>query len=215
MDNLYNGFGKDLTNLNSSSLTSIKQSLNSSDQPTIKERYLVHSTRFIQCQSNHDPFSPEVMTAFEALSHEDGVNNVDIRPRVLDSNTGEHTLLDSGSQCTVIKPDPGDVPDPSISLESVSGHKLKCYGKKEIRIKIGRKEFPIMAVKAQVKETILGWDFVKRHRLGFEWSEFGDIYIFDKKSGISSPLKYTSIPHDSLPRISPSGEGAGGRIHSA
>ena len=130
MDTLYNGFSKNLTNFHTSSLTSIKQTPQTSDQPEIKEKYLVNSTRFIECQDSNDPFSPETLSAYEALSHEDGINNIDIRPRVLDSNTNEYTLLDSGSQCSVIKPDPGDVPDPSISLESVSGHKLECYGKK-------------------------------------------------------------------------------------
>ena len=54
----------------------------------------------------------------------------------------------------MIKPQEGDVIDHSIKLESVSGDKIDCYGKKDIDIKIGRKQYRITAVKAKVKESV-------------------------------------------------------------
>ena len=99
---------------------------------------------------------------------------------MLDGNTNKRTLIDSGSQCCVILPEPGDTVDNSINLESVGGDRVPCYGKKQISIKIGRKQYHIMAVKAKVKEPIIGWDFIKKHRLDFVWSEFGDCFLKDK-----------------------------------
>ena len=68
-----------------------------------------------------DPHFPRLLTAFEAAAHVDGQDGVDVRPRVLDANTGDNTLLDSGSQVTVIKAGPDDIIDESIKLESVGG----------------------------------------------------------------------------------------------
>ena len=146
-------------------------------------------------------FIPETFTAYEAAFKIDGENDVDIRPRVMDNNTNTLTLVDSGSQCCVVNPDPGDVIDSSIKLESVSGDRIPCYGKKKISVKINRKQYHIVAVKAKVKETILGWDFIRRHRLDMVWSEFGDVFLRDKVNGISAPLTYQSIPHNSSPRF--------------
>ena len=119
----------------------------------------------------------ETLSAWEVAKRYEQDDETDYRPRVLDGNTKSLTLIDSGSQCTVVQPDPGDVPDPSIKLESVGGTPLPCYGKKKISIRIGRKEFHITAMKAKVNETILGWDFVSKYRFDFVWSEFGDVYL--------------------------------------
>ena len=119
----------------------------------------------------------------------------------MDGNTNSLTLLDSGSQITVVKADPNDVLDSSINLESVGGDSLPCYGRTTISIKIGRKQYHMPAVKARVKETILGWDFIKRHRLDFVWTEFGDVKLIDKVNKNSQILQYSSIPHKSSPQV--------------
>ena len=148
-----------------------------------------------------DPHTPQLLTAFEAAVHVDGQDGVDVRPRVLDANTGLQTLLDSGSQVTVVKAGPDDIVDNSIKLESVGGDTVKCYGKTTITVKINRKPYHITAIKANVKETILGWDFLKKHRLNFEWTEWGDCYLKDRRNGIKAPLTHTTIPHNSVPRL--------------
>ena len=68
-------------------------------------------------------------------------------------------------------------------------------------VRINRKQYHIDAVKAKVKEPILGWDFIKKHRLDFIWSEFGDVFLQDRRNKISAPLVYTSIPQDLLTRF--------------
>ena len=77
-----------------------------------------------------DPSPPSSLCAYEAAQRFDGQDGLDFRPRVMDGNLKTLTLIDSGSQVTVIQPDPGDQVDPSISLESVGGDFLPCYGKK-------------------------------------------------------------------------------------
>ena len=77
-----------------------------------------------------------------------------------------------------------------MSLKAANGSKMKCYGTKKLTVQINRKEYSIQAIKTEVKTPILGWNFVKKHRLGFEWNEWGDVCITDRKADISSVLKY-------------------------
>ena len=138
-------------------MNSVKPSLSSSSS-TKQEIFLVSAV-----QEKVD-FKTEQFSAAEAAGRVDGQDDLDIRPRVLDGNTKSLTLLDSGSQCTVVKARPGDVLDSSIKLESVGGDTVKCYGKQNLSIQIGRKQYHIEAVVADVKETILGWDFIQKHK---------------------------------------------------
>ena len=58
-----------------------------------------------------------------------------------------------------------DVVDKSIKLQTVDGSPFECYGRKELKIRIGRKEYSIPAVIAKVKAPILGWNFIRKYRL--------------------------------------------------
>ena len=51
----------------------------------------------------------------------------DIRPRFFDSQSRQWVLLDTGSQVSACKPDPGMVPDPRLRVEAVDGSELPCY----------------------------------------------------------------------------------------
>ena len=84
------------------------------------------------------------------------LNGEDQRPHLWDTGMQQHLLVDSGSAVTAWPPDPGDVPDPSRSLRAVNGSRLKCYGKKEIVVKLGRKQLKFEAIKADVSSPILG-----------------------------------------------------------
>ena len=70
----------------------------------------------------------------------------------------------------MVPPDEGDVEDPDVVLKAVNGTKIKCLGKKEIVIRIGRKSYKYTAIKAQVDSPVLGWDFVRFHKLNFIWN---------------------------------------------
>ena len=78
----------------------------------------------------HCEFPPEELRAFEALKYKMGERGVDIRPHLYCKISQTHLLLDSGSEVSAVPPDPGDVPDPSMTLKAVNGSKLNCYGHK-------------------------------------------------------------------------------------
>ena len=63
----------------------------------------------------------------------------DIRPRVWDAQAKSWTLLDTGSQVSVLKPSATDVLNPNLRLETVDGSALGCYGRKKHSIRLGRK----------------------------------------------------------------------------
>ena len=161
-DNLYSGdnakIHSNLINHDLSNPSSIKPSPVNSE----KEESKVYSVFYT---GSADPFTPCDYSAYEAALHVDGQDNFDIRPRVLDGNTKELTLIDSGSQVCLVKAGPEDVLDPTIRLESVGGDILPCYGKVDLWIQLGRKQYKIPAIKAKVKETILGWNFIKTYRM--------------------------------------------------
>ena len=115
---------------------------------------------------------------------------IDVRPHIFDKKSKQFLLLDSGAQISACPPDPGDTPDPTMTLRAANGSKMKCFGTKELRVQINRKTYDIQAIKTEVKSPILGWNFVKKHRLGFEWNEFDEVCITDKKAKISAVLKY-------------------------
>ena len=102
---------------------------------------------------------------------------------------------------TAYPPDPGDEVDPNITLKAVNGTKLKCYGYKEVKVQINRKQYKIKAIKTDVKNPILGWNFQRKHRLAIDWTPFGDAEIIDRVNGIRSILKYKAVPHAQAQRL--------------
>ena len=125
----------------------------------------------------------------------------DMRPHIHDKLSGNHILLDSGAQVSAYPPDPGDSVDSSVTLKAVNGARLKCYGYKDVKIKINRKTYDIRAIKTDVPNPILGWDFQRKHRLTVDWTDFGDAEIIDKKNGIKSILKYKAVSLTSPRRL--------------
>ena len=101
----------------------------------------------------------------------------DMRPHLYDKVTKQYLLLDSGAQVTAYPPDPGDTVDPTISLKAVNGSKLRCYGYKEVNVQINRKTYRINAIKTDVPNPILGWNFQRKHRLDVTWTHCEINYI--------------------------------------
>ena len=146
-----------------------------------------------QSQPNHsqvpkyDPLTPcKIVPASLAINWIDG-NEGDIWPRLFEANS---ELIDSGSLCTVTPADDSDTLDTSTLLRAVNGDAIQTYGKKIITVKIGRKPYRIEAIKAKIPETILGWDFIKKHHFNFIWGNFDDVYLVDNRNGIKTPLQY-------------------------
>ena len=99
-------------------------------------------------------------------------------------------------QVTAIPPEPGDIEDKNVQLRAVNGSKIKTYGHKNITIKIGRKSYDFKAIKAEVTKPVIGWDFMKFHRLGLRWGQWGDLYLYDRKAQIHGLLDVQSVPRE-------------------
>ena len=105
-------------------------------------------------------------------------------------------LIDSGSQVTAFPPEPGDIEDSNVILKAVNGTKIKTFGFKEITVKINRKPYKFRAIKAEVETPVIGWDFMRTHRLDMRWGEFGDLFLYDKRAKISGLLNIKSLPRE-------------------
>ena len=57
-------------------------------------------------------------------------------------------------------------------------HQLSVNGQKEVKIRLGRKQYTILATVADVEQDIIGWISWK-NQINWQWSEFGDLYLFD------------------------------------
>ena len=121
---------------------------------------------------------------------------MDIRPHIFDPVLKQFLLCDSGSMVRAFPPDPGDLPVRNQFLKAANGYRMACYGYKDISIKIGWKPYPSKIIKAQVESPIIGWDFMKHHKLDLRWNDSDQITIYDKTSKVSSVLHLKPIPID-------------------
>ena len=142
------------------------------------------------------------LSGVEALRLQRSEEELDIRPYIFDSNSKQYILWDSGSQVSAWPPDPGDKPDPKMSLRAVNGSKLKCYGFKEVSVRINRKSYPMKVIKTDVSSPVLGFNFTKQYRLDTRWTEWGDVVMYDSKAKIQSILKYKVLKAGQIHKLS-------------
>ena len=147
------------------------------------------------------PFPDAEISAIEAINYRQGSYGLDTRPKVFDKLSNNWTLLDSGSCLTCTPKEPQDKLDPKLKLRAVNGTSIATYGTRKVNLKMGRKMYSIDAIIADVPQLIFGWDLFKKYSLGFEWNEWGDLLLTDKKSKIQSVLKHVTVPHLSVPRV--------------
>ena len=132
----------------------------------------------------------------------DAVNwsgNVDIRPRLVEKS-GVERLIDSGAQISATVRLPSDRPDQNVSLVAVNGSKIKTYGVRVINVKIGRKMYSIEAVICDIKQDILGMDFLHKYKLSLEWDDetHTRLFIKDKRADIKKELQIVTVPRNLL-----------------
>ena len=137
---------------------------------------------------------PDTLPAFQAVCWTDSDSQIDFRPHLFDQARQEYMLVDSGSMVSAIPPEPGDVESKTLCLRAVNGSKIKCYGKKKIEVKLGRKAYELEAYIADVQSAVIGWDFMRKYRLEIVWNDFGDNVLIDKKADISQMLEFKSLP---------------------
>ena len=119
----------------------------------------------------------------------------DLRPRLVDQSTGEARLIDSGAMVSAARKLPGDKKSDTVKLIAVNGSKIETYGIRTLEFKINRKSYSIPAVICDIKQDILGMDFIHKYKIGFEWDTFdqSQLFITDKKANIKSPLQIVTV----------------------
>ena len=158
-----------------------------------------------------------IVPSVEAL-HWTQKSDCDIRPRLVDKSTGQARLIDSGSMISVTTRRPEDKVDQSIRLIAVNGSQIEAYGVRNIEYKINRKAYKMPAVVCDVKQDILGMDFIDKFKIGFEWDDYDqtEYFLVDKKADIKAKLQIVTVPTD-ITRVhyleqsseSPGGHGVG------
>ena len=174
------------------------------------DRAIAQAANIIADYHPYLPDAPEYMTAAQACGWRDGLQGVDLRPRVYCNKLKQWVLVDSGAAVTVWPKTlcPPQVLDHNapLALEAVNKTKLPTFGKMDIAIRIGRKTYNHRAVIADVEYPILGWDFVRHYKFSLQWNRFGDIELVDRKSNIRSPLQMKAVPHGTLLALCPTGK---------
>ena len=97
---------------------------------------------------------------------------------------------------TATKKLPEDKVDDTINLIAVNGSRIKTYGNREIKVKIGRKAYTMPAIICDIDQDILGMDFLSKYKLGFEWDgiDQSELYLVDKKADIRKLLQTVTVP---------------------
>ena len=126
---------------------------------------------------------------FELNREQPSMSKVDFRPRLFDGT--QWALLDTGTMVSVYpKVQYKDaILNTHVSLEAVNKSHLPTFGTRTKQVKIGRKTYTQDVILADVPTPILGFDFIKKHRLSFDWNRWGDFILYDKRARISTVLK--------------------------
>ena len=144
----------------------------------------------------------EEIAAIDAVNWVNGqFGQVDFRPKLYDNITKSYILCDTGAMISCVPKEKGDILDPNTTLRTADGKPMRTYGSKEISVRMGRKTFSIQAVITEVNQKILGMDFFRKYRLGFEWY-MDELYVIDRKAQIWKKLKFVTIAENSLPTVS-------------
>ena len=142
-----------------------------------------------------------VLSAVAASQWPQGQKGYDTRPRFFDPLSQKFCLVDTGSAICAVAAGPEDVPNPDLALVAANGTLIECCGYKEMEVQIGRKRYKFKAAIAKVQDTIIGWDFFRKYKLSFWWSDLGDCYLHDRQAKVKKVLEYITIPHQSRPHL--------------
>ena len=117
---------------------------------------------------------------------------MDLRPRLMDQNSGLSILLDTGT-CASIWPRryfKNLTPDPHKKLQAVNGARIDTYGEETIEIHPQHAKFPYRqkVIIANVDQPILGFNFILTYKLDLQWSK-GKCKLVDNIRNQIMPLK--------------------------
>ena len=153
-------------------------------------------------KNQHEPKvkSSQKVSAMEYINWIRGFSNQDCRPKIFDSITKKFMLFDTGAMTCCLPKEKGDKIDKNCILRTADGNPMPTYGNKELKIRLGRKEYSISAKVTDVKQPIIGMDLIAKYKLGFDW-EGDDLYVTDKKASSKQKLSFVTIVPNSLPTV--------------
>ena len=173
-------------------------------KPVAQQQWEMQVAAAVAPVAEDDPFKPfpepSVVSASEAMNWVPGSKGLETRPRLFDGVTKTHMLCDTGSMVSIFPRTEQDKLSKSCILRAVNGSSIKTFGKKEVTLRLGRKTYKLDVVIAEVDQPIIGWDFISRYKLDFEWGQFDDLYLVDKRANIKHTLSCVTIPFQSLPQ---------------
>ena len=98
--------------------------------------------------------------------------NYDLRPYIKDKASNSWLLVDSGAACTIWPASKCDKPalDNRVKLQAVNNSQIDTFGKKRLKLNLGKATYVHSAIVADVKTGILGFDFLTAHKLDLVWA---------------------------------------------
>ena len=128
-------------------------------------------------------------------------NGQDCRPKLFDNITKSYILFDTGAMICCVPKQKDDKIDEQCTLRTADGKPMSTYGSRPLDIRLGRKTYSIDAKITDVKQPIVGMDFIAKYRLNFEWDDQDNLHIVDKRACTKQKLKFVTIAQHSLPVI--------------
>ena len=101
------------------------------------------------------------------------LSGLDCRPKIYDSISKTWKLCDTGSMLTVVKKGQEDKIDKSKVLQAVNGSAIKCYGHKNIQVRINRKTYETSSHTYVFSTSTV---FKLFHSLGFSAGKLAKIF---------------------------------------
>ena len=147
------------------------------------------------------PFKPTCQTQWdqsvkEAVAKVDSAepSKSDLRPRVMDNNSGLSILLDTGASVSIwpknwrhFKNLPHD---PNKNLQAVNGNRIRTFGTHSVKIQPPYTKSPywVEVIVAEISEPILGWNWIVANKLDLRWNR-KKCTLVDSIRGQTIPLR--------------------------
>ena len=79
---------------------------------------------------------------------------------------------------------------PNIMLEAVNGTRISTFGKRQRPVVIGGKTYMQEVILADVRNPIIGWNFIKNHKISLIWSDTTEtMELVDRVAKVKSALR--------------------------
>ena len=117
----------------------------------------------------------------------------DLRPNIKDKISGRHLLVDTGAAVSVWpQADYPSAPrDITRGLQAVNKSTITSFGETGRELRFDRKIYKTKFIIANIKEPLLGWNFLLEHKLDLIWSN-SQCILFNAKRRSSYPLQLGS-----------------------